>query len=425
MQIRRALPAVLLFTAACLARSLAAEQAPERVWPSWRGPKGTGSAVSGSYATTWSGSQNLAWKTELPGKGCSTPAVWGDRVLVTAPLEGRDALLAYDWKGRLQWSTSIGKTRKGKHRNGSSSNPSPVTDGKYVAAYFRSGNFAGLTTGGQLLWSTNLQERFGRDTLYWDIGTSPVFTSKHAVIAVMHEGESFVAAFDKKSGEIGWKVSRNYECPVEGDHSYATPTVVERDGKEVIVVWGAERLTGYAAENGKLLWSCAGFNPEEKRNWVAVASAVITSGMAVVPYGRGSRLAGIRLGGEGDVSDSHRVWTRQGTGSFVPTPAADGAKIYVLRDGGEVECIDARSGKTEWKSRLPKHRAKYYASPVVADGKLYATREDGVIIVAALSESLEVLSQNDMGERMIASPVPVDGRLLLRGERHLFCVNGP
>ena len=101
MQIRRALPAVLLFTAACLARSLvAAEQIPERVWPSWRGPKGTGSAVSGSYATTWSSSQNLAWKTELPGKGCSTPAVWGDRVLVTAPLDGRDALLADDWRSQ-------------------------------------------------------------------------------------------------------------------------------------------------------------------------------------------------------------------------------------------------------------------------------------------------------------------------------------
>jgi outer membrane protein assembly factor BamB len=425
MQSRRVLTSVLLIAALSLGGVLAADQTPKRLWPSWRGPDGTGSAVSGTYATKWSGTENLEWKTELPGKGCSTPAVWHDRILVTAPADGQDALLAYGWNGKLLWTTKVGKARQGKHRNGSSSNPSPVTDGKYIAAYFRSGNLAGLTIDGKLLWSTNLQERFGRDTLYWDIGTSPVFTEKHAVIAVMHKGESFVAAFDKKSGDIAWKVARNYKCPVEGDHSYATPIVVERDGKQVIVVWGAERLTAYDAEKGKLLWSCAGFNPEEKRNWVAVASPVITGGIAVVPYGRGSRLAGIQLGGEGDVTKTHRVWTRKGTGSFVPTPAAFGDKTYILRDGGEVECIDVKTGKTEWKNRLPKHRAKYYASPVVADGKLYATREDGVIIVAKLSESLEVLSQNDMGERMIASPVPVDGKLLLRGVRHLFCVGSP
>ena len=135
-----------------------------------------------------------------------------------------------------------------------------------------------------------------------------------------------------------------------------------------------------------------------------------------------ARAAG-RLGGRGDVTNTHRLWTRRGTGSFVPTPSLDGNNVYVLRDAGEVLCIDLRTGETRWKGRLPRHRAKYYSSPLVADGKLYAAREDGMVFVAALRESgLDVIGENDMKERVIASPVPVGNRLLIRSENQLFCI---
>jgi outer membrane protein assembly factor BamB len=403
---------------------LAAEPGPNS-WPGWRGPVSAGSTASGSYASGWADGKNILWTAPLPGKGCSTPVVWGDSIFITVPIEGEDGIMAFDWKGKVRWQSRMGKARGGKHRNGSGANPSPVTDGKYIFAYYRSGNFAGLDIKGKVLWTTNLQKRFGQDTLYWDIGTSPVVTESHAVIAVIQERGSFLAAFDKKSGEIAWKVARNYECPTEGDHSYTTPIVVRHEGREAILVWGAERLTLHSAADGKIIWSCAGFNPEEKRNWVTVASPVISAGVVVVPYGRGERLAGVKLGGKGDVTATHRLWTVKGNGTFVPTPATSGDEVYILRDKGQVVCLDSKTGKTKWSGRMPKHRAKYYSSPLVAGGNMYAAREDGVVVVARLGADFKVLSENDMGERMIASPVPVAGRLLLRGDKALYCIAKP
>jgi outer membrane protein assembly factor BamB len=412
--------AVLVFFSA----TFATEPGPN-TWPGWRGPASAGSTPTGSYASGWADGKNILWTAPLPGKGCSTPVVWGESIFITVPIEGEDGIMAFDWKGKVQWQSRMGKARGGKHRNGSGANPSPVTDGKYIFAYYRSGNFAGLDIKGKVLWKTNLQKRFGADTLYWDIGTSPVVTEKHAVIAVIQERGSFLAAFDKKSGEISWKVARNYECPTEGDHSYTTPIVVRHEGKEAIVVWGAERLTLHSAADGKIIWSCAGFNPEKRRNWVTVASPVIASGVVVVPYGRGARLAGVKLGGKGDVTETHRLWTVKDNGTFVPTPAVSGDEVYILRDKGQVICLDSKSGKTKWSGRMPKHRAKYYSSPLVAGGNMYAAREDGVVVVARLGEDFKVLSENDMGERMIASPVPIAGRLLLRGDKALYCIARP
>src|SRR5690606_7274170 len=160
-------------------------------------------------------------------KGCSTPAVWGGRIFIAGPVDGKDAVIAVDFAGKELWRTPIAKSKDGKHRNGSSSNSSPVTNGKHIFAYYKSGNVAGLDMEGKLLWHTNLQEKYGEDTLFWDIGTSPVITEKHVVIAVMHKGESFLIALDHATGEVAWKVARNYECPIEGDHSYATPILVK------------------------------------------------------------------------------------------------------------------------------------------------------------------------------------------------------
>lgn len=398
-----------------------AEKAPEAHWPSWRGPQFTGSTSHGTYPSKWSSTDNVLWKIPMPGKGCSTPAVYGEQIIITAPIDGKDGVLCFDFAGKEKWRTSIAPARDGKHRNGSSSNPSPVTNGKHIFAYYKSGTVAGLDITGKLLWQTNLQERFGKDTLFWDIGSSPVLTEKHVIIAVMHAGESYLVAFDHATGEIAWKVARNYETPVEGDQSYATPILVKHGGKEAIVVWGAERVTAHDAADGKVIWTCAGFNPQKKVYWVAVASHVVVDDLVIVPYGRGAHLTAVKMGGEGDVTETHRPWTIN-TGAFVPTPAAHDGKIYVVTDRGQVVCIEAKTGTILWKDEFPKGSPSYYASPVVADGKLYATREDGVIFVASIKEKFEVLSENKMDERVIASPVPVMNRLLIRGEQHLFCI---
>ena len=224
------------------------------------------------------------------------------------------------------------------------------------------------------------------------------------------------------TGELAWKAARNYKTPRECDHSYATPLVTRQGGREALLVWGAERLTAHDAADGKILWSCAGFNPQKRGNWVVVSSFVKVGDMAVVPYGRGSKLAGIKLDGKGDVTASHRAW-ETGASSFVPTPAAHGGRVYTVRDRGrgavhEPEKRARRSGR----GSFPRNRASYYSSPSIGDGKIYSAREDGTVFVAKIDGGFKLLSENNMGERIIASPVPVNSKLLLRGEKHLFCI---
>jgi len=416
----RQLTALALLLVVCFATAAA-----EGNWPRWRGPHDNGSVEGGSYPVKF---EKVLWQAPLPGKGCSTPVVWNQRIYLTAPANGLDGVLAFDWSGRPLWETTLGSERPGKHRNGSGSNASPATDGQGVFVYFKSGTLAALELDGRVRWQTNLIERFGPDTLYWDHGTSAVLTDKYVVMARMHHGESWLAAFDKATGKIGWKVARNYETPAENDHGYTTPIVIQQHRKEALLVWGAEHVTVHDAADGKILWSCGGFNPGAVANWPAVASPVVAGDIAVVPFGRADRgtprLHGIRLDGSGDVTARNRIWKRDDVGTFVPTPAAYKGRVYLVRDRGEVECLDPGTGKILWSDALPKSSSSYYSSPVIAGGKLYAAREDGVVLVAQVEGKFEVLAENNLKERVIASPVPVSGRLLVRGEQHLFCVDG-
>lgn len=397
-------------------------------WRAWRGPLGHGSIETGSYPTQF-GADKFLWRTALPGKGCSTPILLDGRIYVTSAADGNDALLCFDAQGQEQWRTAFGKENPGKHRNGSGSNASPVTDGQTVFVFFKSGTFAAIDLQGKVRWKTDLVERFGKDTLFWDHGTSPVLTEKSVIMARMHQGESWLAAFDKATGDMVWKVARNYTTPVECDHGYTTPLVIQHQGQESILVWGAEHLTIHNAKNGQVTWSCGNFNPDANKLWPAIATPVILGDIAVVAYGRNDRglprLYGIRLSGSGDVTATNHVWKRDDVGTFVPTPVAYKGRVILVRDKGEVASIDPVSGKTVWEGAFPKHRSNYYASPLIAGDKLFAPREDGTVFVASVAnDKFQVLAENNMGESVIGSPVPAGNRLLLRGEKHLFCIAG-
>jgi len=396
-------------------------------WSKWRGPHESGSTVRGNLPVRLT-PESVLWKSALPGKGCSTPIVHDGRIYVTAPAEGRDALLAFDFSGKPLWMAKFGKENPGKHRNGSGSNASPVTDGKAIFVYFKSGTLAAVEPDGAVRWRTNLVERFGPDTLFWDHGTSPVLTKDDVVMARMHHGESWLAAFDKASGEMTWKVPRNYKTPTEGDHGYATPLVIDHEGNEALLIWGAQHLTLHDGRDGRVLWSCGDFNPESKSLWPSIATPVICGDVAIVPFGRNDRgmprLHGIGTGGKGDVTATHRHWKRSDIGTFVPSPVAYQGKAYLVGDKGQVHCLDPATGQTIWSAAFPKHRAKFYSSPLIAGGRLYAAREDGVVFVADIQDGFELLAENDMGEPIIASPVPLGEKLLLRGNRHLFCIAG-
>ena len=392
-------------------------------WPAWRGEDASGSTTQGNYPSGLNQKKNLLWKAPLPDKGCSTPVVWEDSVLLTSPINGEDSVLSFSMGGEKNWQTKIGPERKGRHLNGSGSNPSVVTDGKNLYALFKSGNLACLNFDGKIIWKNDLSS-YGKDTLYWDFGTSPILTSKHLIVALMRKGNSWLLAFDPKTGKVAWEKERNYKTPPECDHSYATPTLIEHKGKEAILVWGAERLSAHSAIDGEMHWVSTGFNPKQKKNWVVVGSQVVVGDIAIVPYGRGTHMKGVRMGGTGDITESNLLWTRTDTGCFVPSPAVAHGKVYVLRDRGEVHCINPKTGKSHWEDAFPRASSSYYGSPTVAGKKLYAPREDGVILIADISKGFKFLGEFDMGERVIASPVPVNDKILIRGEKNLLCFGG-
>jgi outer membrane protein assembly factor BamB len=170
-----------LLASAILVVALAAHAAGN--WPQWRGPEANGSLTSGEFPVKWDAS-NITWKVTLPGKGTSTPIVHGERIYVTSPADGQDALLAFDFNGRSVWQVKLGPEAPPKHRTlASSGNASPITDGKAVFVYFKSGNFAAVDFDGKIRWKINLVERFGRDDLFWDQGTSPMLTDEHVIMA--------------------------------------------------------------------------------------------------------------------------------------------------------------------------------------------------------------------------------------------------
>jgi outer membrane protein assembly factor BamB len=394
-------------------------------WTSWRGPRSHGSIDQGSFPSRIE-ADKFAWKTDLPGKGCSTPIVLDGKIYLTAAAEGKDSVLCFDAEGKRRWITTLGSEDPGKHRNGSGSNASPVTDGSSVFVYFKSGTFAAIGLDGSVRWQHDIVKMYGKETLFWDHGTSPVVTAKSVILARMHQGESWLAAFDKVTGELQWKVARNYEVPTECDHGYATPVVIEHQGKESILVWGAEHVTIHDASTGEVSWSCGNFNPEKNKLWPAISTPIVTKDRVIIAFGRNDRgtprLHGISLAGKGDTTATNHVWKREDVGTFVPTAALHRGELILVRDQGEVESVSPETGKTNWQGAFPKSRFNFYSSPFVAGDNLYAAREDGTVFVGRIGNGkFETRSETEMGEPVIGSPVPLGNRILIRGENHLYC----
>jgi len=398
-------------------------------WASWRGPAGNGSTGKSGAPTEFAEGKGVLWKTKLPGRGCSTPVVWGERIFLTTPIGEEDGVIALDLKGEELWRKTLGPLTAGRgQRVGSPANSSPVTDGKNVYVYFKSGNVAALTVEGELLWKLNLHEKYGEDKLWWDQGTSPVLAGGNLVIAVMQtEGKSYLVSLDPATGKEVWFTPRDYETTDESGDSYTTPHVVEIDGVETIVCWGADHLSGHDAKTGKELWKSAGFNPEMTKQWRVIASSVVTDGVVVVPFKRGDALGGLKLDGSSAKSDKDWLWRKDGMGTDASTPVAANGKVIFVKDGGKdrgkVTCLEARSGEVLWESMLPKSVSVYYSSPILAGDKLYVAREDGVILCGTVTaKGLEDIRESPLEEAVIASLVLVDDKILVRGDGHLFCV---
>jgi outer membrane protein assembly factor BamB len=397
-------------------------------WPNWRGPAQDGVAAGSGYATEWGPEKNVLWRTALPGTGASTPAVQGDRVVVTCAIGDRNAVVCFDRDGKEAWRRELGPVRAGKHAKATGCNPSPVTDGVRAWVYYKSGELACLDLAdGAVVWRTNLQERFGADTLWWDLGTSPVLAKKAVIVAVMQSGPSYLAAFDRGTGELLWKQDRLLDAPEEAAQSYSTPVVIagdaaKREPDELVIVLGADHVTAHDAATGKEVWRVGGLNPDGHKFFRSIASPVVAGDYVIAPYARGATLTAVRRGGSGDVTKTHVAWTRKDLGTDVPTPAAAGGRVIVCTDKGTVACLEAATGKTLWSGDLPKNRHTYSASPVLVDGAIVVTREDGASTVLAARDAFEVLGSGAVGETTVATPVCIDGRMLLRTHDSLWCI---
>ncbi len=387
-------------------------------WPNWRGPFGNGVASAGNYPLTWSPSEHVAWQVSMPGRGASTPVVQNGKLFVASVTDSANLLQAFDSQGKALWKTEIGTARKGKHAKATGSNSSPVTDGQFVYAYFKSGDLACLTLEGEKVWHVNLQEVYGEDTLWWDLGTSPVLTSQAIVIAVMQSGPSYLLALDKKTGKELWKTTREMSAPEEANQSYSTPIVANVDGQEVLLTLGADHLTCHGA-NGQLLWQQGGFNPSQGRFMRSIASPVLAGDLVICPYGRGDTLTAIRLNAK---SEKERIaWHRDKLGSDVPTPTISQNRLYVVGDKGMLWCLDPTTGNTIWEEQLPKSRLAFSSSPVVAGGHVYITREDATTFVIKDAAKYELVATNQLEGSTVSTPVPAEQRIFFRTYEKLYC----
>ena len=417
---------LLLFAVFSPAGSYAAD------WPAWRGAQGTGVAHGTGYPVKWSAESNLLWTIELPGPGGSTPVVTGGHIYVTLNAEGENRLLCFNVDGVEVWSKVLGTEIPGKHKKATGSNPSPLTDGKHVFVYFKSGDLGCFSLDGELIWAVNVHKKFGdvtEETLWWDLGSSPALIDGAIVVSCVQSGPSWVAALRATDGTVLWKVDRDLEAPLESNQSYSTPTVVRNDdGSQTIIVLGADHVTAHSATDGLELWRVGGLNPRGDEYCRSISSPVVSNGIVLAPYARGKMLTAIRMGGLGDVTGSHVLYVNEGTSADVPTPAIFGERVFICGDNGrnrgKVHCLDLASGALIWSGHLAKSRQSFSSSPIVADGRLYLTREDGTIfVVDAMSDEFRVLAENTLTDSFtVATPVFFDRRILLRSHATLSLI---
>jgi outer membrane protein assembly factor BamB len=387
----------------------------------------------------WSESRNVAWKVTVPGRGSSTPVVWGDQVfLLTAIPEGPEAstptdgpgggrgrsetpsvpqrftVVSFDRKdGKVRWqhTARIQVPHEGHHKDHGFASASPATDGKVLIASFGSFGLFAYDLQGKVLWEKDLGDMRTRNS--FGEGSSPALHGSTAVVLWDHEGDDFIVALDTRDGRELWRQRR------EEPTGWSTPLIIEHGGKVQVVVNGTNKVRSYDLANGTLLWECAGQTAN------AIPTPVPDDGRVIVMSGfRGSALQVIRLGGQGDLSGTDAiVWSRNKGTPYVPSPLLCGPRLYFLSGNtGILSILDAKSGRADVEMERLEGISGVYASPVAADGRVYVAGRDGTVVVLKDGPKVEVLATNRLDDGFDASPALVGDRLFLRGRGSLYCL---
>ncbi len=434
--------ALALICGVALVCSAAASDDADRFWPQWRGPNANGVALHASPPVEWSEDKNVRWKKPLPGRGSSTPVLWGERLYLTtavpfgerlAPVaapepEGRGwrppvnaparkhryVVLAIDREtGETVWETTVREElpHAGTHEFGNFATGSAMTDGEHIWAFFGSRGLYCLASDGAVLWEKDFGDMSTH--LSFGEGASPVLYGDSIVVPWDHQGESFVVALDKTSGDEIWRAERDEVT------SWATPLVVEHDGKTQVVTNATNRVRSYDLNTGKLLWESSGMT----RN--VIPAPVEANGIVYVMSGfRGNALQAIRLfEARGDITGSEAIlWEMDRDTPYTASPLLYQSTLYFLKVNSNIlTVVDARSGEQHYRQRL-EALADVFSSPVAADGRVYVTGRQGTTVVLASGLEPKVLATNSLNDYFDASMVVVDGEIYLRG-RNLYRIS--
>ena len=438
--------------ALALAAAAQAGLAAERVgnWHHWRGPNADGTAPEADPPVEWSEEKNVRWKVEVPGRGSSTPIIWGDKLFLltavsarpeganqdapreAAPRRGRGGrgggfgrppaptdpqkfvVLCLDrTTGETLWERVVREEvpHEGHHGTNTFASGSPTTDGEFLYASFGSRGIYCLDLDGNVVWERDLGDMRTRNG--FGEGSSPALHGDTLVVTWDHEADSFITALDAKTGEPRWKVARDEVT------TWATPFIVEHEGRTQVITNGTNRARSYDLETGELIWECGGqaTNP--------IATPVVGDGVTYLVTGhRGYAVTAVPLDATGDLTGTDgRAWHRGDVGSYIASPVLLDGLLYVTKSRDAiVTCLDAKTGETVTPETRLQGLKTLYASPIAAAGRIYYADRDGATAVLEQGRELKVLATNTLDEGVDASPVAVGKQLFLRGGRHLYCL---
>ena len=395
-------------------------------WPGWRGPHGDGTSDEKNVPTHWTDKDNIAWKIEIPGKGHASPIVWNDRIFVVTCVEAEQArlLLCFSTDGKELWRREVLKSPlEHKHTLNSFASSTPVTDGSLVYVTFLSAEknddgrqstlgemvVAAYDFDGNQKWLV----RPGRFSSMHGYCSSPILFEDKLIVNGDHDGDGYIVALNKATGEQIWKINRDNKT-----RSYSTPIIRDVGGRTQMVLTGSKCVTSYDPRTGERYWFVNG--PTEQ----FVASMVFNGKLFFLTAGFPEHHAmAIRPDGSGDVTKTNIAWwvKKDASCGYVPSPIICGDYFLIACDTGIGTCYEADSGERMWKERLGPH---YSASLVTANGLVYFLGDDGVTKIVKPGKELEVLAENKLGENCYASPAISSGRIYQRGEQHLFCIGG-
>jgi outer membrane protein assembly factor BamB len=374
-------------------------------WPWWRGPQGDNHAQGPLPPTTWSETENVLWKAEVPGRGHASPCIWGDSVYIAAADEKQEtqSLLCYDREtGKLRWTCEI--HRDGfmhAHSKNSQASPTPACDGERVFTAFLSEGGLWVTAvdrKGKIVWQTQA----GPFSSQHGYGGSPVIYKSLVIVSGDNQGQGYVAALHRQSGEIAWRTAR------DNGPSYGTPVLASIGGREQLLLSGQKKVVSYDPATGRENWTSPG-PAEVTANTVAWNDELIFAGGGYPETG----MMAI------DGAAGRRVAWQKDFKAYVPSPLAVGERLFVMQDNGVARCLNAKTGEEIWTKRLG---GNFTASPILAGDAIFVPDEDGLMHVFRAADGYETIAENNLRDGGFASPVICGGHLYLRTSHHLYCI---